>query len=152
MAFCRQVDVRYVGQSFELTVPLPGGNLKPGDVAGVSAAFHREQERAYGYAAPEEPVEWVNLRLTAIGKIVKPCLQEMASSSVAAQKDSRPVYFAERNGTGPCAIYDRYQLRAGGTSLGPAIVEEFDSTTVIHPGYQAIVDSFGNLLIKQFGG
>ena len=152
MAFCRQVDLRYVGQSFELTVPLPAGNPEPGDLAGVLNAFHREHERAYGYAAPEEPVEWVNLRLTAIGKIVKPCLRQLASSSVSvatAQKDSRPVYFAEQNGIDSCAIYDRYRLPAGGVILGPAIIEEFDSTTVIHPGYQALVDSFGNLLVKQ---
>jgi N-methylhydantoinase A len=157
MAFCRQVDLRYVGQSFELTVPLPAGALEQTDVARVLDAFHREHERTYGYAAPEEPVEWVNLRLTAIGKIVKPRLRELANSSAsvaAAQKGSRPVYFAEQNGTGACAcaIYDRYRLPAGGAILGPAIIEEFDSTTVIHPGCQALVDPFGNLLVKQLRG
>jgi N-methylhydantoinase A len=175
MTLRRQVDLRYVGQSFELTVPLPASPgvriqesgvrnqqltpdswfLTPGDVAGVLEAFHREHERAYGYAAPEEPVEWVNLRLTAIGNIVKPRLRELGNSSApvaAAQKHSRPVYFAETSGSSACAIYDRYRLRAGGVIQGPAIIEEFDSTTVIHPGYQALVDSFGNLLIKQIRG
>jgi N-methylhydantoinase A len=151
MAFCRQVDLRYVGQSFELTVPLPARNLDPHGVAGVLEAFHYEHERAYGYGAPEEPVEWVNLRLTAIGKIAKPRLRALVSSSASApaQKDSRPVYFAEQNGIGACAIYDRYRLPAGGVIPGPAIIEEFDSTTVIHPGHQALVDSFGNLLVTQ---
>jgi N-methylhydantoinase A len=152
MAFCRQVDLRYVGQSFELTVPLPAGNLDEHGVLGVLEAFHREHERAYGHAAPEEPVEWVNLHLTAVGKIVKPRLRERESSAEdlsAAQKDSRLVYFVEQRGMGSCAIYDRYRLPAGGVIQGPAIIEEFDSTTVIHPGSEALVDSFGNLVITQ---
>jgi N-methylhydantoinase A len=66
-----------------------------------------------------------------------------------AQNASRSVYFAERNGAAACAIYDRYRLPAGGVVEGPAIIEEFDSTTVIHPGYRAVVDKFGNLLVKR---
>jgi N-methylhydantoinase A len=61
----------------------------------------------------------------------------------------RPVYFAETGGYGDCPIYDRYRLRAGNVVAGPAIVEEFDSTTVIHPGYAATVDRYGNLLIRR---
>ena len=48
-----------------------------------------------------------------------------------------------------CSVYDRYRLPPGGVIGGPAVIEEFDATTVIHPGYQAIVDVFGNLLIKE---
>jgi N-methylhydantoinase A len=67
----------------------------------------------------------------------------------AAQKESRPVFFAEHNGIKICSVYDRYRLPPGGVIAGPAVIEEFDATTVIHPGYQALVDGFGNLLINR---
>jgi N-methylhydantoinase A len=147
----RHADLRYVGQSFELSVPLPSAPLDSRAAESIADAFHREHERAYGYCAPEEPIEWVNVRLTAVGKIVQPRLRELtgtASTVADAQKATRPVYFAESKGSGPCAIYDRYRLPASGVVAGPAIIEEFDSTTVIHPGFQALVDRFGNLLVK----
>jgi N-methylhydantoinase A len=155
MTFLRQVELRYVGQSFELTVPLPAGTVGPQAVAQVLESFHREHDRAYGYSAPDEPVEWVNLRVTAVGSIAKPRLREWAdngqpAAAVAeAQKASRSVYFAEANGAVACPIYDRYRLRPSWVVEGPAIVEEFDSTTVIHPGYRALVDRFGNLVLKR---
>jgi N-methylhydantoinase A len=155
MTFLRQAELRYVGQSFELAVPLPAGRLGPGEAAQVLESFHRAHELAYGHAAPAEPVEWVHLRLTALGKIIQPRLRELAEhdfpseSPEAARKPSRPVYFAEHQGSVDCAIYDRYRLRPGGIIEGAAIVEEFDSTTVIHPGYQALVDRFGNLILKR---
>jgi N-methylhydantoinase A/oxoprolinase/acetone carboxylase beta subunit len=152
VSIVRQVDMRYVGQSFELGIPLPDGPLQANAVAQVLQSFHREHDRAYGYCAPEEPVEWVNLRLTAVGRIAKPPLRQLAEGGrdvKAAQKASRSVYFAERNGYVACPIYDRYRLGAGGVLEGPAVVEELDATTVIHPGYQALVDRYGNLLLKQ---
>jgi len=65
------------------------------------------------------------------------------------EKSRRPVVFAERNGFVDCPTYYRYQLFAGDRVAGPAIVEEFDSTTVIHPGYEASVDRYGNLLLGK---
>ena len=150
--FLRQVDMRYVGQSYELTVPLPDERLNTAEIARVLDGFHLEHDRAYGYSAPEEPVEFVNLRLTAIGKIAKPQLRELereGGDAVEAQKETRSVYFAERGGYVDCPIYDRYRLGAGCVLKGPAIVEEVDSTTVIHPGYQAVVDKFGNLILSR---
>ena len=155
--FQRQVDMRYVGQSYELTIPLPANAegvplLHPPEIEVVLKRFHLEHDRAYGYSVPDEPVEFVNLRLTAIGQIAKPQLRELTveGRNVAdAQKASRPVYFAERDGYVDCPIYDRYRLAAGSVLEGPAIVEEVDSTTVLHPGYQARVDKFGNLILTQ---
>ena len=150
--FLRQVDMRYVGQSYELTVPLPDGRLDALEIARVLDGFHIEHDRAYGYSAPEEPVEFVNLRLTALGKIAKPRLRELErnnTNAMAAQKATRSVYFAESDGYVECPIYDRYRLGPGGVLEGPAIVEEIDSTTVIHPGYQAQVDKFGNLILTR---
>jgi len=116
----------------------------------VLAGFHAEHERAYGFAARAEATEVVNIRVTAIGKMPRPALSERqrASSTPSATSESRPVYFAEVDGFVECAIVNRYGLTDGDRVAGPAIVEEFDSTTVIHPGYAALVDGFGNLLIR----
>jgi N-methylhydantoinase A len=153
MTFERHADVRYVGQSYELSVSLPPGHLGHLDAAalsGVSDAFHNEHERAYGHKAVEEPVELVNLRVTALGDIAKPHLREVGSGSGAdsAVKETRKVYFAESGGLIDCRVYDRYRLGEGDSIAGPAIVEEVDSTTVIHPRTSASVDRFGNLLIR----
>jgi N-methylhydantoinase A len=151
MAFQPHGDLRYVGQSFELTVPLPGGVQGPDAVARIVETFHREHERAYGYNAPGEPVEWVHVRLTALGRIAKPGLRgwTRGGEARAAQKATRPVYFAESNGFVTCPVYDRSLLGAGAVIEGPAVIEEPDSTTVLHPGYRGEVDGFGNLLLRQ---
>jgi N-methylhydantoinase A len=155
MRCLRQADLRYAGQGYELTVPLPDGALGPDAVARLLARFHEEHERAYGYGAPEEPVELVNLRLSAVGTIARPRLRELQRGSrdaAAARKATRPVYYAERGGYVECPIYDRDRLGAGCVVEGPAVVEEFDSTTVIHPGYRAVVDRFGHLLLGRDTG
>jgi N-methylhydantoinase A len=151
MVFQHHAELRYVGQSFELTVPLPGGAPQADTVARALGSFHREHERAYGYSASAEPVEWVNVRLTALGRIAKPGLRDWnrGGSTQAAEKALRPVYFAESDGFVACPVYDRHLLAAGAIIEGPAIVEELDSTTVIHPGYRGLVDRFGNLLLKR---
>ena len=152
ISFLRQVDTRYIGQSYELTVPLPAEQLDASKIDRVLEQFHIEHDRAYGYSAPTEPVEFVNLRLTAIGKIAKPRLRELEGNNTdiaAAQKATRSVYFAESDGYIECPIYDRYLLGPGCVLTGPAIVEEIDSTTVIHPGYSAQVDRFGNLILTR---
>ena len=124
--FLRQVDLRYVGQSFELTIPAGDGLLE---------RFHDEHERTYGFAAPGEPVEAVSLRLTSVGRIEKPPPRRLEAGGVPEPKERRPVYFAEAGDYVDCPIYDRYSLGAGAALAGPAVVEEFDSTTVVHPGF-----------------
>lgn len=152
MTFARNVEIRYVGQSYELTVPLPPHRLEPVDIAHILEQFHREHDRAYGYSAPGEPVEFVNLRVTAVGRIAKPKLREIKRAEPGANalaKSNRRVYFAEAGGYVACPIFDRYTLGAGASLLGPAVVEEIDSTTLIHPGYRADVDRFGNLILRR---
>ena len=151
----RQVDVRYVGQSYELTIPLRNGRVAAEEFAQIRDRFHRAHDQAYGYSAPEEPVELVNLRLAAVGTIAKPRLRRLLDAErdpAAARKATRPVYFAEAGGAVDCPIYDRYLLPAHAIVDGPAIVEELDSTTVIHPGYRARVDDYGNLILTPAAG
>jgi N-methylhydantoinase A len=138
--FVRAIDMRYVGQSYELTIPAGEGLLE---------RFHAEHERMYGFAAPAEPVECVSLRLTSIGRIAKPPPARLDPGAGAEARDTREVYFAEAGSYVACAIYDRYALGAGATLAGPAVVEELDSTTVVHPGFTLRVDETGNLILER---
>ena len=148
MEFRRQVDLHYVGQSHELTLPLAAGALGPAELAQLLAQFHRTYERAYGFSAPGEDVELVSVRITAIGQIAKPALAPLAKAAgEATAKGHRPVYFAEREGFVDCPVYDRYALGADAVVQGPAIVEEIDSTTVVHPQYQVRVDEVGQMVL-----
>ncbi len=150
--FVKQADMRYVGQSYELTVPLQENDLDADALDEILAQFHQEHERSYGFKAEGEPVEFVALRLSAVGVITKPQLWKVRRGDDAttnAVKETRPVYFAETGGRLNCPIFDRYQLGSGDEITGPAIIEEVDSTTVIHPDYQAVVDEFGNLFLSR---
>lgn len=155
IGFSRQVEMRYVGQSYELSLPLPNRELTVEDIAALLVQFHRAHERAYGFSADSEPTEFVNLRLTAMGKIAKPelhALKNLDPDVNPAHKDTRKVYFHESGGYVDCMIYDRYKLGVGARVQGPAVVEEFDSTTVIHPEYAASVDKWGNMFIERTTG
>jgi N-methylhydantoinase A len=148
----RTLDLRYRGQSHELTVTVPAGALTPQDMARTLEQFHAAHTRAYGYAAREDPVELVNVRLTAVGVSAKPQLKALAHGTGdvrQAVKGSRPVWFAEISGFASCPVIDRHGLRDGDRIAGPAVIEELDSTTVVHPGYEVRVDQFGNLLLGQ---
>ncbi len=146
--FVRQVDLRYVGQSYELTIPAPGPFARE-SIEALLARFHAEHDRTYGFSADTEPVECVSLRLTTVGRIAKPPQRTLEPGGAPEPKETREVYFAEASGYVDCPIYDRYALGAGARFAGPAVVEEFDSTTVVHPGYGIRVDDHGNLVIER---
>jgi N-methylhydantoinase A len=157
--FLREFDMRLVGQSFELKVALDPGAIDAAQLARAVAAFHELHARTYGHSFPGEPVEIVNLRLTAQGAIPKPRIGPLAEagtrsvSATAALKGRRPVYFEASGGFVETSIYDRYAFPAGVRVAGPAILEERDSTVVIHPGYEAGVDAFGSVhLVRQKSG
>ena len=146
-SFSREVDMRYAGQSFELKIPAPAGKIDLEHLAFLEDAFHKSHERAYGHCAPGEPVQIVNLRVTAQGKIARPKMKRLNGSSETPLKGYRDVCFQPKDGYVPTPIYDRYKLAKGTKIDGPAVVEEFDSTVVIHPGHKAKVDEFGSIHI-----
>jgi N-methylhydantoinase A len=151
MSYLREIEMRYVGQSYELAIICPDGPVDQRSITELANRFHSEHERAYGRGYPGEPVELVNYRLTAIGAIPSPphrTIPAADSNSDTARKASRPVFFSEAGGFTETNIYDRYKLGAGHRLAGPAVVEEMDSSTLIHPGFKADVDTFGNLLIS----
>jgi N-methylhydantoinase A len=146
-AIVRSVDARYIGQGYELTVPVPGGALDTAALARVRAAFDEIYAARYGYAQPAEPVEVVTWKLSAIGGTPRVALAKAATAPAAgALKGRRRAYFPETGGWIDCPIYDRYQLAAGLQLAGPAIVEERESTSVLPPGATAAVDEYTNLI------
>jgi len=148
----RSVDLRYQGQSHELAVPVPSGTLTPAVLTQLHEQFHAAHARAYGYDAREDAVELVNVRLTALGVSPKPRLPALprgGSDPAEALKGQRPVWFSETGSFTPCPVLDRTRLRWGNVVPGPAVIEELDATTLVHPGYQATVDQYGNLLLRR---
>lgn len=131
MAFHALVDLRYSGQSFELTVPLTD------DLAG---AFHQAHQRRYGHALPERPVEVVTLRVQAVGRVAKPVL---APEPVFPRQPPAPSTRAS------LPAYDRAALLPGVRFAGPALVRQLDSTTFVAPGWAARVDGYDNLILER---
>jgi N-methylhydantoinase A len=146
----RTADMRYVGQGYELTVALPPGPIGPDTAAALRAAFDEVYARRYGYADPGAAVELVTVGVTVVGvgpEVRLPVHRPGTREAAEARKPDRPVYFPESRGYVRCPIYDRARLPVGARLLGPAIVEEPESTTVLPPGASAEVDRWANLLV-----
>ena len=147
----RAADMRYVGQEHAVSVDLPLSLFANHDRDGIKAEFDKTHELRYGTSAPREPAEIVSLRATVTGVMSKPPLAKIAMGAAApeaaAHTGSRPIYFASARGFVDTPSYARMALRAGNQIVGPAVVEEHASTTVLLPGDSLVVDDFGNLTI-----
>jgi N-methylhydantoinase A len=144
----RAVDTRYVGQGYELTVPVADGRLDHATLARVRASFDEVYAARYGYAQPTEPAEAVTWKLSAIGGAPRVALAKAAPSTAAGGLTGhRRAYFPETSGWTDCPVYDRYHLATGQQIAGPAIVEERESTSVLPPGTHATVDDYANLIV-----
>lgn len=147
----RSADMRYIRQAYELSVPVRGGALSRQDISAIVKSFHNLHEKAYGYARRKEAVEFVNLRVVALGKLPPFRLTETVSpvKERPGPIGHREVFF---EGTAlKTPIYHRDQLPQGQKISGPAIIEQMDSTIVIFPLHQAVTDRYGNLLIRIRG-
>ena len=145
----RTADLRYVGQAFEVRVPVADGALDRTAIDQVATAFHAAHHQLYGYdfaADPRQAVEWVNLRVSGIGPIRRPDIVEPAPTGRDPGRGTRPVFFDDWVET---PLHWRPDLSPGDVVIGPAIVEEFGSTVPVHPGFVATVDRFGNLLLTK---
>jgi N-methylhydantoinase A len=147
MSFLRQLDLRYLGQSYELSIDV-SGVLRANTLQEGVKNFHKRHREIYGYGAEEEQVELVNVRLRAIGEIPKPQLRNWVPSRELAPSERR-VYFEVSDSWLDTPIYDRRSLAAGGALEGPAIIEQYDSTTVVYPGWRADVDEYGILNLRR---
>ncbi|HET7671506.1 MAG TPA: hydantoinase/oxoprolinase family protein [Burkholderiales bacterium] len=143
-------DMRYIGQEHAVTVDFAGDFVRGRDAAAIKAAFDAAHEERYGYASPDEGAEIVSLRLSIIGELAKPSLPRIERGPLASPQQ-RPVYFTQA-GFVPTKVFSRAALRAGNRFEGPALVEEYGSTTVVPPGARLEVDQHGNLLIEVHSG
>jgi N-methylhydantoinase A len=142
--------MRYVGQEHAVSVELPTELFAAEDRDGIKSCFDAVHETRYGYASPGEPAEIVSLRCAVVGLMRKPRQQTMAAGAAEppakAFRSNRLVYFAD-SGFVETPTYDRAELVASNTINGPALIEEYASTTVVHPGDVLDVDGLGNLII-----
>jgi N-methylhydantoinase A len=149
----RFLDVRYVGQSFELTVDYPtsrSSRSSEGLARAISDSFYRAHLQRFGYADRNEPVEIVNLRLKLDLPVDKPDLQlESGAGSGTAQAEMERVDVVYREGELETPLYNRDLLSTGDRIVGPALVVQMDTTTVVPPGWLGDVDAYGNLLLTM---
>lgn len=137
----RFLDMRYIGQAYELNVSAGGDFV---------AAFHGAHEKRYGYSDTKRSVEIVNLRIRAIGLTPKPALPKIAKGAASSRNSlagERRVFFGGK--ALRTSVYDRAALRAGNRFRGPAIVAEYSATTILLPGWRARVDAYGNLVMER---
>jgi len=146
----RSADARYAGQGYELNVALPPGELAAEDLRRFRAGFDEAYTVRYGYASPAEPVEIVNWKLSAVAVGSRLTLPRYPHQGGADQalKARRAAYFPEKGGYVETPVYDRYRLSPGVTLVGPAVIEERESTSVLPPGCGARVDDYGSLLVE----
>jgi N-methylhydantoinase A len=143
----RQADIRYVGQSMEVRVDAPGGTIDAAFLSKLAAAFHAAHRKTFGYDyAGRQNVEFVNFCVCGFGVIERPQLPKLEPRpEPPAMSSVRPVYFDGAFRDTP--IYPRAMLAAGARLDGPAVIEEFGSTTVVFPGQHLKVDPHGILII-----
>jgi N-methylhydantoinase A len=145
----RSADLRYVGQGFELTLPL---DLEPLDAAGLArleSAFHELHQRTYGHRSATDPVQFVTLRLTARDlrhrRSVARVVHDTEHHGLVPPGTVRDAYFGER-GLVRTPVLNRADLSAQ-PAVGPFIVEEYDATVVVPPGASGRLDAAGNIVI-----
>jgi N-methylhydantoinase A len=153
--FARELDLRYTGQGYELRTPLDGlftDCLTAETIAAACERFHERHAQIHGHAAKERPIEVVSYRMRLRVTVPKyEPRQEAANAPRAAEvaaKGKRRIHFGATKSI-EATLYERDQLDIGATITGPAIVEQFDSTTVISAGWTGRVDGYRNLILQK---
>lgn len=147
MVFQRFLDMRYVGQEFPIQTPVTAEDVAAGRVAGLRASFDAIHDRRYGHQAIDEPVEVVNLRLTATGRRERLTFPAASSSGADALIDRRRMVLADPDNPRPTPVYDRERLSVGKVIEGPAAIVEYASTTVIFDGDRLELAPTGGLIV-----
>ncbi|MCD6484230.1 MAG: hydantoinase/oxoprolinase family protein [Candidatus Odinarchaeota archaeon] len=148
----RFVEMRYKGQGFELMIPVTSKDIEIGSHMLVKK-FEDKHKALYGYVMVNENIELINIRVNSTGILKKPVLQRISQGEnenpEKAIKEYRDVFFEYFGDYEKTPIFDRTKLKAGHVVIGPAIIEQYDSTTVIPPRWEATVDKYGVLLLKR---
>jgi N-methylhydantoinase A len=140
-----------MGQEFTLAVPVTLAQLKAGKRDTIRKAFDALYEHRYAHHSPEEPVEMVNVRLGVIGKRPKLKFPRLGKSHGVAASDRRDVYFSDAKKPVRCPVYQRTALKAGARIVGPALIQEHGTTTVLFSKDECKVAPSGELIIKLGG-
>jgi N-methylhydantoinase A len=146
----RALDMRYAGQGYEIAVPCSLQPLQEADLKQLRATFDQQHRAMFGHMAPQEPVEIVSFRVRGIGlvpPVEMPKFKPAGTTLGDARRELRRVRFDGRELD--CPVYQREQLDVGLTVAGPAVLDQFDCTTVICPGQTARVDEWKNLIVTH---
>ena len=147
--FERSVDARYARQSYELAVPVPVGALDRARLMQIAEAFHDLHRRTYGHDNRSEPVQIVNVRVTAIGAIPQLAVRDApAAPGSNAVKSRRPLWF-RATGEAEADVFDRARMPAGLAATGPAVIESLESTILVPPGWGARMDEDGFIVMSK---
>lgn len=138
----RTISMRYAGQNYEKDVVVEAETVTDEALQQVFRAFEKLHEQFYGYSISGEVIELISFNVTAVGPTPKPELSRLERRPTPAPLSERPVCFAE-SGFITTPIYHRERLSAGSRLEGPAVIEEVDSTTLVHPGQRLSVDDYG---------
>ena len=143
------LDMRYVKQYHEVNIEITKEEVEKGDIESIALKFHPEHNRLYGYSLEEEgtPIELINLRLSSIGKTVKPEFRQEKydrEDPSKALKKRRQLYIPLKNVFEEVPVYDGHRLRYGNKIEGPALIEQVNTTTFITPEYNVICDMYGS--------
>jgi N-methylhydantoinase A len=156
MRLVRSADLRYFGQAWEVRIEVPAGRLDRAKADLAVGRFHAAHQQTYGYSYADQPaqrVEWVNLRVSGIGPLRRPTIQprtrDLPGREDRALDGYRQVHFETEAGPLQTPIYTRQRLQPGDCVVGPAIVEEYGSTTVVFPRQHARVDDSENLVLER---
>jgi N-methylhydantoinase A len=155
MLFERALDIRYVGQEYTVSVPVASSTLNSAAMADVSQRFHRLHEQQYGHSSPSEPVEIVDLRLSAESS-APPTSQSRMPRGESTPDDGALIgktrtIFGSSGTSLETPLIDRKSLRAGNRFDGPAIIVEQTATTIVEPGFQALILDTGEIILSQRG-
>ena len=148
--FKTELDLRYVGQEFTLSVPVSREMIARGDRQKIRKAFDALYEHRYAHHSPDEPVEMVNIRLAGIGKRPRLKFPKLPKAAGKAAR-RRDVYLSDARKAVSCPIYQRADLGAGARIKGPALIEEHGTTTVLFEPDSCTVARSGELLIDVGG-
>ena len=146
-AFVPSLDMRYVGQAFEMNIPF---SIDGATLLDIGKSFHSQHARRFGHSNESGEIEVVNLRLSAVGDVRKPSLVSDPSAPPPLSEavvESRAVYFDGEFVS--CPVYRREHLPKATSFQGPAIVEEFGATTVIPPAWSWSLDAYGSLRLER---
>ena len=143
------VDAKYAGQSFELTIQLPGPRTP---VPAIAEIFAREHERTYGHRADADPVQIVNVRIVARiprgGFFPSAMPRNNGSMSGRVGGSMRDAYFGRHHGILATPVLSRFELDCEEARGGPLLIDEYDATTLVPPGCSAQLDHFDNIVIR----